>query len=603
MHLKSVQLRSFKRFLDSGEIAFSPGLNVMVGPNNVGKTSIVDAICGWVQSAPHRSLATMRRPADSPPPSQVALTAYLSAEEVKSALSPVARVSVPRVGDLGTTLNFLARLGDSGATVTFDRGSNIASVETLPLIPAGPFEVFDIKMSGGDLSFGYHGSSGTIWHPYIGDVLKAPALAAIYGFRAERPNIGSCRAGVDTILKSDASNLPEVLQNLRSTTNRFDRFVGHVIAVLPHITDITVAPITTDQVRINVWEIDKRTDRDDLATPLADCGTGVGQVLAMLYVASAARGPRIIVIDEPHSFLHPGAVRKLLGILLTEYPQHQYIVSTNSPIAILSSSPATVHLIERRGSESVVRPVDVSATSEMTAFLDAVGADLSDVFGADRILWVEGRTEERCFPLLLSKYAPTDTPGLLVRGVVHTGDLESKDAKRIFHIYRQVSSGASLMPPAVAFVFDREDRTEAQRAELVAASQGSVRFLARKMYENYLLSPKGIAQVLRDLDVDNAATYDEQRIETAIAEACAENAKLSKGAPPGVTLLSDDWKANVHGADLLSAVFGRLTDHRIAYDKVRHGIALTTAVLEFDFPDVKSLAIDELSPLLSKRAS
>jgi len=72
---------------------------------------------------------------------------------------------------------------------------------------------------------------------------------------------------------------------------------------------------------------------------------------------------------------------------------------------------------------------------------------------------------------------------------------------------------------------------------------------------------------------------------------------------PAVGAAAYDWKANVHGADLLSAVFGRLTDHRIAYDKVRHGIALTTAVLEFDFPDVKSLAIDELSPLLSKRAS
>ncbi len=49
----------------------------------------------------------------------------------------------------------------------------------------------------------------------------------------------------------------------------------------------------------------------------------------MLYVVLTSRESRVIIIDEPQSFLHPGAVRKLFDVL-KDFPQHQY-------------SPASVH--------------------------------------------------------------------------------------------------------------------------------------------------------------------------------------------------------------------------------------------------------------------
>jgi len=112
----------------------------------------------------------------------------------------------------------------------------------------------------------------------------------------------------------------------------------------------------------------------------------------MLYVVVTAMRSQIIIIDEPHAFLHPGALRKLFEILSQEYSQHQYIITTNSPAAILAATPATVYVIGRRQYEATVTRVRTDDSSDYATFLDSVGAHLSDVFGADSILWVEGRT-------------------------------------------------------------------------------------------------------------------------------------------------------------------------------------------------------------------
>jgi hypothetical protein len=175
-------------------------------------------------------------------------------------------------------------------------------------------------------------------------------------------------------------------------------------------------------VRASLWNIDPDTQREDLAVPLSESGTGVGQVLAILYVVFTSEYPRTIVIDEPQSFLHPGAVRKLFEIL-KGYPQHQYVITTHSPNAVTAADPRALFLVRKEGEECVVDQLDVSMARDQTRFLREVGASLSDVFGADNVLWVEGATEEECFPLILSKVAERQLLGTKIVGVLSTDDL------------------------------------------------------------------------------------------------------------------------------------------------------------------------------------
>ncbi|MGH7492678.1 MAG: hypothetical protein ACREOO_09820, partial [bacterium] len=112
--------------------------------------------------------------------------------------------------------------------------------------------------------------------------------------------------------------------------------------------------------------------------------------------------------------------------------------------------------------------------------LTEVGARLSDVFGAEDILWVEGHTEELCFPLILSRIAKQGLLGTAIIGIVQIGDLEGKHSKTIFEIYERLSKGRGLLPPALGFIFDQEGRSERECKDLIRQSGGKVFFLPRR---------------------------------------------------------------------------------------------------------------------------
>jgi hypothetical protein len=187
-----------------------------------------------------------------------------------------------------------------------------------------------------------------------------------------------------------------------------------------------------------------------LAIPLNECGSGVGQVLAILYLVLTSDHPQVIIIDEPQSFLHPGAVRKLIEVL-KKYPQHQYIFATHSPAVITASDPSTFTIARATDGESVLEVIDPSNAKHLQSYLAEIGARLSDVFGADNILWVEGQTEEQCFPLLLRKVANQSLMGTAIVGIRETSALQSRDKKKVFEMYRKLSEAKTLLPPAIGF--------------------------------------------------------------------------------------------------------------------------------------------------------
>ena len=121
----------------------------------------------------------------------------------------------------------------------------------------------------------------------------------IYLFRAERFNAGACRFGNNATLSSNAQNLAEVVNILQQNPDRFAEFNRLVHQVIPQIQWISVRPLGGEQVEIVVWNHHRATQREDLAIPLAESGTGVGQVLAILYVVLTSNTSRTIIIDGP----------------------------------------------------------------------------------------------------------------------------------------------------------------------------------------------------------------------------------------------------------------------------------------------------------------
>jgi AAA ATPase-like protein len=56
LRIKSIRIQNYRSFLDSGKLSFSAGFNLVVGANNVGKSSLLECLAAKFGGEPHRSI-------------------------------------------------------------------------------------------------------------------------------------------------------------------------------------------------------------------------------------------------------------------------------------------------------------------------------------------------------------------------------------------------------------------------------------------------------------------------------------------------------------------------------------------------------------------
>lgn len=606
MYISRFQFGNYKSFLEPGPLGFSQGFNIISGQNNAGKTALLEAIGLTFVGSPHRSLKTV--PTRGVVPNQVSwaeVSFTLSPAEVKEMMlmapgttyhvaKPIPHISFARkVGCVDDSQESAQRLLEAIFSekfltfkIRFEAGLGNAPVARMVEIPS--YGLYEARKSQGELNFatfkidqnGEFTTFGAIFNPSnpydIGLQLLPSFQRRIYRFSAERLKVGRSAHGTNALLAPDASNLPEVLNVLQSNPSRFRELNQRLSALLPQVKQVTVHPVGPSTDGVGVWCHDPETQREDLAIPLAESGTGIGQVLAMLYVVMSSDRPQTIIIDEPQSFLHPGAIRKLVDFLKS-YPQHQFIMATHSATVIAAANPRTITLGTFEDGASAVQQLDVETEKAIQRTLAELGIRLADSFGADNILWVEGRTEEKCFPLIVERLMGRSLQGTQILSIRQTGDLEGRDAKRVFEIYRSLTKGVSLLPPAIAFILDEECRDKDTKRDLYKLSGNLAEFLPRRMYENYLLNAEAMADVANAIEGFRPEPLKVEEVRAWI------DSKLSD--PDyfcSVGEMSDAGNRirRVNAGRILEGLFSHFSEGRVSYEKVAHGVALTEWLVE-----------------------
>ncbi|MBE8971400.1 AAA family ATPase, partial [Nostocales cyanobacterium LEGE 12452] len=298
-----------------------------------------------------------------------------------------------------------------------------------------------------------------------------------------------------------------------------------------------------------------------------------GQVIAIIYVLITSQFPTVIIIDEPQSFLHPGAAKKLIEIIKA-FPQHQYFIASHSPDIITTANPSNIIKLQYQDSETKALVINTRNIKSQDEILGELGVNLSDIFGADYILWVEGPTEEKCFPLILEQVAKKQLNATKILAVKNTGDLEGKRAEIIFDIYDKLSGGNNLFPPTIGFILDRENKSETEIQDLQRRSKKPVKFIKRRMYENYLIHPDAILYVINKHDIYRQHPLNHLEIEQWINNEKENKNYISKDIK-GNTLLDDEWFKVVDGANLLKDLFRHFTENRVAFSKTKHSLEIT----------------------------
>src|SRR5712671_5827443 len=96
MHIQACRVKNYRSFRDSGDIRFAPGFNLIVGPNNVGKTALLNALeLQSFGSIPHRD-PTIPRGVTTDPNSWMSVEVVTTGPEVRSRiLSTNATFAIP----------------------------------------------------------------------------------------------------------------------------------------------------------------------------------------------------------------------------------------------------------------------------------------------------------------------------------------------------------------------------------------------------------------------------------------------------------------------------------------------------------------------------
>lgn len=581
MHIETVTISNYKSFLEKQTLQLEPGFNLLLGTNNAGKTTVLDVIdMDFSLNEPHRSERTIPRYGGvTSQPSAFEVTLATCFSELRGLLGST-QVYLPLTLPGGTVtaayiseqvLAFVKK--DDPFRITSMFGNNVETVMVVSnsivggvasrnnanhlhaalfhFVPNSPDPQIQATTYAGNQTG--IGNYGQLFKPRI------------YRFNAHRkPGFQYGLSGV-AILDREATNLPYCINHLHTNDSH-----GHLVLcswvnrIFPSVKWVQATPIN------GVFELRclpqlPEARRDDLATPLSRMGTGIGNVIAMLYVVLTSREPQVIAIDEPNAFLHPRALRELLAILESEGKQHQFILTAHSADVLTAVNTRTISLLDFDGVATTVQQVGPKDLHALRGGLAELGIRMTDLHAKDRVFWVEGQTEELVMPELLRWACPEVAAGTSVLRVERTGTFSKKGLppEEVVQIYERLSSSSALVPAMVCILLDGETRTAASRESIEKSSLGKLRFLDQRMLENYLLHPGAVAAAIEELGQTTSVDTVREKLCGAL----------------GVPDLASDL-SGLDAAQALESVFSDLSDAAIEFRKTRDVPVLVAWILE-----------------------
>ena len=286
---------------------------------------------------------------------------------------------------------------------------------------------------------------------------------------------------------------------------------------------------------------------------------------------------QIVLFDEPHVHLHPSAEKALYDVVAKD-KIHQYIFTTHSPILLNYSIPKTTILVVKRDGSSYFEPLE-----KMARGLEEIGIAHRDYALKDRVLFVEGPTEEAILPWVLSQYVP-ETAGQSIGIIPLTGTGSEfasalKLMKRNASTYEAIFNGIAATPIPYRILLDSDEK---KREMIREAYKDKVILLPRREIENYFLVPAAILAVLTQYD---HVSTNEAEIDHFITE-CIGNTGDKK-------LYPKETEASLQvivGSEVLERLFKRYT---VPYSKVLHGPQLAQWIISYD-----PATLEELGNLL-----
>lgn len=589
MRIRKFGLVSYGPFELLRNIEFEPGINLIVGPNDAGKSFLLTALRQQFDNNPHRNESVFED--ERLKASQLRLEIELSGKEFESALLQIGgerRIPSP-AGKQGHPDYFKEFLSEPAIIIVVDRAAgghdfSIVGPTGISIPQMNAQKSHRLNVVNGAIQFlDIQSHDGT-----AARVIDRLWKTNLFYFHPQRYGLGTTPYGRQERLDETASNLAAVLSWLNGErSDIFEKVVSDMGEIFDSVKNISVTNISSG-FEVRVWPTRERVN-PRLSHSLSASGTGLAQALSIL-VAAATSDSSIMLIDEVNTYLHPGAAKTLMRILKSDYGSHQYIVSTHSAEIIGLGIASSIKFISKKDQSSAVDQIDRTRLDELGSVASSLGISATDVFMHKRIVWVEGPTEEGCFDLIRRHKSSDDEDHIRFLSVSSTGDFFSKkrDRELVLDIYRRLTKTMSPLTPSPVFCFDREGLSDDEVLDIRRRSQYKIVFIPRRNIESFLLIPEIITALFQRDYPEIIAASSIPAVEALMIELASD--KRFFGADSWSGDLSDaEWLAKVDGAGLLTELFASISGQKVNYVKTRDSLALVSLALE-----VREEALEDL---------
>jgi len=139
---------------------------------------------------------------------------------------------------------------------------------------------------------------------------------------------------------------------------------------------------------------------------ISDTGTGTQStiIIAILELAlkHKATKSKLLCIEEPELFIHPQGVRFLSQLIdrIINETDCQVIVSSHSPIFISGLDPRSIVRIEKTNDGSLIHQLPANYTDEDNKIKRSLNSENAEMFFSSNVVLVEGETEKILFSQL-----------------------------------------------------------------------------------------------------------------------------------------------------------------------------------------------------------